>query len=128
MSVLSAWIVSRSGSLIYQQNIEKNFFALGENDYLVFAGMLQSINAILKQIGSTPLSSLKRIDSEALSIHVDETQTGTKFLLITTRRRSVGDKLGRFYRLYVDFVLKNVFYISDMPIRNSVFDKKVREL
>ena len=36
--------------------------------------------------------------------------------------------LHRIYELYTDFVLKNPFYLIDMPIRCDLFDQNLRRV
>lgn len=129
MVVLSVWVVSRAGGLIYRQNMSEDLFVSNQNDYLVMASILQSVSAIVEQIiPSHHYGVLECIETQKINIHIKQTQTGTKFVFITKDEKCVKKKMKKFWELYINFSLKNISQIIDMPVNNKIFDKAVRKL
>ena len=55
-----------------------------------------------------------------------QTTTGTKFLLLTEpAQANVEVIIKKCYELYADFVMKNPFYTTEMPIRCQKFDNRL---
>lgn len=134
----SLWIINKAGGLVFQSehfayphraNSEPE---LSSNDYLILAGTLHGIHAIASRIVPAPgkhSQGLEVLEAENLLIHIKMTQTGTKLVLLThTTHPNPAAVLDRAYRLYVDHVMKDPFYIAEMPIRIDAFDREVAAL
>lgn len=134
----SLWIINKAGGLIFQsEHYAYPHKAQGEpeltsNDYLILAGTLHGIHAIASRITPAPgkrSSGLEVLEAENVLIHVKMTETGTKLVLLThTAHPNPGAILKRSYELYVDHVMKDPFYIAEMPIRIEAFDREVAAL
>ena len=54
------------------------------------------------------------------------TLTGTKFLLFTEPLQpNVDSIIRKIYELYADYVMKNPFYQTEMPVRCEGFDRRL---
>lgn len=134
----SLWIINKAGGLVFQcEHFAYPHKATGEaeitsNDYLILAGTLHGIHAIASRIQPVPgktCSGLEVLEAENVLIHVKMTETGTKLVLLThTTHPNPGGVLKRAYELYVDHVMKDPFYIAEMPIRIEAFDREVAAL
>ncbi|CCH41056.1 Transport protein particle [Wickerhamomyces ciferrii] len=103
----------------------------------------------LNVVSNSNTSGLRSVDTKFFSIHIFQTLTGLKFLLVTSPNglnsndgiNNTGSNvdlnknsefaesvLRRIYSIYSDYVMKNPFYSMDMPIRVDLFDQKVTEL
>jgi hypothetical protein len=59
-----------------------------------------------------------------------QTMTGLKLLLLahpSFPAKAAQETLAKVYANYSDYVLKDPFYVMDMPIRCSLFDKALRQ-
>ena len=75
-------------------------------------------------------TGIEQILTTEFSLYSKQTMTGLKLLLVTQPTfpaRAAHDMLGKIYASYTDYVLKDPFYVIDMPIRCSLFDKTVRQ-
>lgn len=145
----SLWIINKAGGLVFQSehfvhpHRHEGAPELSSNDYLIMAGTLHGIHAITSRINPAPgkrCSGLESLEAENLSIHVKLTQTGacacadyltsgTKFVLLTAPTHpNPQSLLKRAYELYVDHVMKNPFYIAEMPVRVQDFDQAIDRL
>ena len=69
-------------------------------------------------------TGIEILESEAFWLQCFQTLTGTKFLLFTEPHQANADVvLKKVYELYADYVMKNPFYQSEMPIRCEAFDR-----
>ncbi|WFD34519.1 hypothetical protein MCUN1_001360 [Malassezia cuniculi] len=74
-------------------------------------------------------NGIEVIEGENLSIHIRMTETGTKFVLLThPAHPNPTATLKRAYELYVDHVMKDPFYIAEMPIRVDAFTREIDRL
>ncbi|KAL4399757.1 TRAPP complex protein [Malassezia pachydermatis] len=134
----SLWIINKAGGLIFQaehfpyphkQNNEPD---LTSNDYLILAGTLHGIHAITSRINPTESKAnhgLEVLEADNLLLHVKMTQTGTKLVLLTDATHpDPAGILQRAYESYVEHVMKNPFYIAEMPIRVEAFDRDMHRL
>lgn len=134
----SLWIINKAGGLIYQcehfpySHKKQNLPGLSSNDYLILAGTLHGIHAISSRIVPAPgkeSSGIEIIEGENLAIHVRMSETGTKFVLLThPAHPNPNAMLKRAYELYVDHVMKDPFYIAEMPIRVDAFSREIDRL
>ena len=106
-------------------------------------------------INNTNKTGIKSISTDKFDIHCFQTLTGVKFLIFadtssttlassstspsSTSSSSPGQSvsatsiladsiLKRVYCLYSDYVMKNPFYNTEMPIKNTLFDSKLQML
>ncbi|KAL6945128.1 hypothetical protein ACO0QE_002574 [Hanseniaspora vineae] len=96
-------------------------------------------------INNTNKTGIKSISTDKFDIHCFQTLTGVKFLIFadTSSKSSLSSApaqsvsstsmladsiLKRVYCLYGDYVMKNPFYSTEMPIKNTLFDSKLQLL
>jgi hypothetical protein len=66
------------------------------------------------------------METENFRLQCFQTLTGTKFLLFTEPMQpNVDDIVKKIYELYADFVMKNPFYQTEMPVRCDRFDRSL---
>ena len=130
----SLWIINKAGGLIYQAEYFQypKDVNLSSNDYLVLAGTLHGIHAIASRITTAPgkeSQGLEVLEADNLLIRVKMTATGTKLVLLADATHpNSSDVLQRAYELYAEHVMKNPFYIAEMPIRIDAFDREIQRL
>lgn len=134
----SLWIINKAGGLIYQcehfayPHAKLGLAGLSSNDYLILAGTLHGIHAISSRIVPAPgreSNGIEVIEGENLSIHILMTETGTKFVLLThPAHPNPRSMLRRACELYVDHVMKDPFYIAEMPIHVEAFSREIDRL
>ena len=119
------YIINRNGGLIYHQQYSQTLAQLTTNDALILAGTLHGVHAISSQISPSGIAGgLESLSTEHFDLHIHQTLTGVKFVVLTDRRhRDVHVTLRTVYDLYADYVMKNPFYQTDMPIRCHLFDR-----
>lgn len=102
------------------------------NDYLVLAGTLHGIHAIASRIVPAPgkeSQGLEVLEADNLLIRIKVTATGTKLVLLADAAHpNSSSVLQRAYELYAEHVMKNPFYIAEMPIRIDAFDREIQRL
>lgn len=175
MKIFSIYILNKAGGLIYQKDLNAGLSKLSANDYLVLAGTLHGVHAIATRIRPAGVSTraedhasvnasilatgkaklpntnhtgLQHIETDQFSLHVFQTLTGVKFVIVTSNSAvaqpgpetraaqnelsrqflGVGDIYKELYIHYCDYVMKNPFYSLDMPIKCAMFDSKVNAL
>jgi len=120
------FITNHSGGLIYNRYFtEQSKHDI--NDALRLSSILHSVSAISRQI--SPLGGCQGIDSihgDTFDLHCLHPMTGTKFFVLC----DAGDKgaeglLHGIHQLFGDFVMKEPFYVPEMPIRVEAFDENV---
>jgi len=128
--IYAIYIINKAGGLAYQKNFNDGLQKLSSNDYLVLAGTFHGVHAITSKISPQPSSSgIELLECDAFKIHCFQTQTGTKFLLITDpNHQSAEIQLRRLYELYADYVMKNPFHTPEMPVRSEKFDLKLTKM
>ncbi|PRT52846.1 Transport protein particle subunit trs23 [Wickerhamiella sorbophila] len=125
MGVKSIYILNKAGGLIFQRDFGDSLSKLDSNDYLVIAGTLHSVHAITTRISPVAGSSgLTVMETPSFSLHIFQSQTGIKFMILTDRQQYGIDSIAsRIHHLYSDYVMKNPFYTLEMPIRCEKFDR-----
>ncbi|KAI9778130.1 MAG: hypothetical protein M1839_008339 [Geoglossum umbratile] len=129
--VFALIIINKAGGLIYQRDFHEGLTKLSINDYLILAGTFHGIHAITARLTPPSLvnppqkpTGIEILETEAFRLQCFQTLTGTKFLLFTEPHQANADMvLRRVYELYADYVMKNPFYQSEMPIRCEAFDR-----
>ncbi|KAF3050249.1 hypothetical protein E8E11_002155 [Didymella keratinophila] len=141
-------IVSKSGGLIYNREFHTGLSKLTSNDYLILAGSFHGMHAITSQLSPAPRiphvtpqnnmlapspfpnrpTGIEVMESSHFRLQCFQTQTGTKFLLVTEPQQpNVDTMIKKVYELYADFVMKNPFYTVEMPIRIQEYSKRTQE-
>lgn len=140
MSVLALYIINRHGSLLYQLDVASS--NVSSNDKIRIASIFHSVSAIAAKLSPNKLQSgselsflnpagIDFVAASNLAIYSKETLTGLKLVAVvhpTFPAKAARDILAIVYANYSDFVLKDPFYCTDMPIRCSLFDKAVRQV
>jgi len=138
MVVFSLFIINKAGGLIFSREFHSGLAQLKSNDLLILAGTFHGVHAITRGLAPALLqpsaapslqsfpvrsSGIEVIESSHFRLYCHQTQTGTKFLLITEPGQpNVENIMRRVYELYADFVMKNPFYTVEMPIRCQKFE------
>lgn len=92
---------------------------------------------------------LQHVDTDYFSLYVFQTLTGIKFVLVTSpvakqdhshesplstkgelrkQYESVEEYFKQLYVLYCDYVMKDPFYSTDMPIKSTLFEAKIKSV
>lgn len=125
--IFSLWIINRAGGLVYQRDLNDGLNKLNSNDYLVMAGTLHGVHAILSRLSPVKSSGLEFLQTNHFNLFCHQTPTGVKFLIFTDQT-NVDFFLKKAKETYVDYALKNPFYTPDMPIRCELFDINILRL
>jgi trafficking protein particle complex subunit 4 len=136
--VFSLLIINKAGGLIFSREFHTGLAQLNSNDLLILAGTFHGVHAITRSLVPAPLhpptptsaqsfparaTGLEVLESSHFRLYCYQTQTGTKFLLITEPGQpNVEIIMRRVYELYADYVMKNPFYTVEMPIRCQKFE------
>lgn len=111
-----------------------------------------SANSHILQTGrasnpNTNRSGLQNIETSLFDLYIFQSVSGLKFILVTspavkdqTQKTTApkndqrlqlalaNEKFRQLYIIYGDYVMKDPFYLLDMPIKSAFFDAKVRQL
>ncbi|ETN37026.1 uncharacterized protein HMPREF1541_08014 [Cyphellophora europaea CBS 101466] len=121
---------------------------LTTNDYLVLAGTFHGVHAITRSLTpkipltatanpsraadwqhpdpSMPATGIETMESSFFRLTVQQTLTGTKFLLFTDPSMPNTDVIMRgVYERYSDYVCKNPFWQMEMPIRIDAWEREI---
>ena len=128
--LLTLYVNNKAGGLIYHKDFASHAAKLDVNDHLRLASTFSGLALILKQLspvkGAVPMTEL---EADGFVLQSFDTLTGLKFFVTADPdSRHLDAVLREVYSLYSDFVLKNPFYESDMPIQCEKFDERVQRL
>jgi hypothetical protein len=140
MVVHLLWIINQSGQQIYKHvfTAKENIGELGRNPDLhitlpsVFFGLCSMTREISPNQRPLDASGMNLVEGTEHNIHVFETPTTLKFVLVTDPGTTSCDTLFQdLYVAYVDFVLKNPFHSVDeggigLSIRIPAFTEAVK--
>lgn len=129
--LLSLYINNKAGGLIYHKDFAAHAAKLDTNDHLRLASTFSGLALIMKQLSPAKGGSSQMLELEAdgFVLQSFDTLTGLKFFVTADPdSRHLDAILREVYVLYSDFVLKNPFYESDMPIQCEKFDERVQRL
>eukprot|EP01102_Stenamoeba_stenopodia_P020591 TRINITY_DN809_c0_g1_i1.p1 TRINITY_DN809_c0_g1~~TRINITY_DN809_c0_g1_i1.p1 ORF type:complete len:154 (-),score=22.49 TRINITY_DN809_c0_g1_i1:64-525(-) len=120
------YIYNKSGTCIYYEewNRKKPPGNLQEEQKLMY-GMLFSLKSFVSKTTPThlgPCDSFNYFKTSTYKLHLFETASGLKFILITDP--SIGDmkeQLRTIYNIYVQYVAKNPLYKPSDPIDCELF-------
>jgi hypothetical protein len=130
MPLLSLYINNRAGGLIYHRDFAAHAAKLDVNDHLRLASTFNGLALIMKQLSPVRGSSqMLELEADGFVLCSFDTLTGMKFFITADPdSRHLDAVLREVYVLYSDYVLKNPFYESDMPIQNKLFEDRVQKL
>jgi len=116
---LSLFVVNKSGGLIFQRDFGPNCAKLDTNDALRLASIWHSLHAISAQLAPRAgCGGMEHLEADTFELHCFQAPTGTKFFVVgPLRTPGLPPLLRAVYELYTDYVLKNPFYETEMPIR-----------
>ncbi|KAH9578848.1 Trafficking protein particle complex subunit [Trypanosoma melophagium] len=140
MTVHLLWIINQSGQLIAKSSFTapENIGELGAKPdlQLTMSSILFSTYGMSQEItpNANPVDSagMTLVELDEHNIHIYETPTLVKFVLVSDSRTRECDALFReLHTLYVAYVMKNPFHIVDeggigQPIRISAFTEAVK--
>jgi hypothetical protein len=128
--VYSLDVVNKSGGLIYHQDFTRVEKKQG-NDSLILASTFHGMHVMA--MSSAPMnvrspSGITTLEAGRFRLECLRTLTGTKFFVVGDPDVDGLDRLLHdIYVLYTDYVLKNPFYVTEMPIRHcESFERAVQ--
>ena len=137
---LFRYVINKSGGLIYNRNFLSNTPRLDVSDAMRLGSIWFSLHTIASQLSpvSGPSRGLKVLHADTFDLHCMQALTGTLFFLVTepgagrapapagaaspAPANAAEHALRLVYQAYADYVLKNPFYETEMPIRCELFD------
>lgn len=148
--IYSLYLISKSGSLLYQKDFNEANSPIPKqdsNNYLILASNLHGIFTISSKITPKNInrdnknrngvnlhsnkSGLRVIETELFKIFIHQTVSGLKIILFTSKDLVESD-ISRLqidiFKCYSNYVLKNPFYNLGMPIRIELFDLNINKL
>lgn len=137
-AVLSLMVINKSGGLIYNRDFVPRPSKLDVSDSMRLGSIWFSLHTISRQLcpkgAKANCTGLKRLHADTFDLHALSTQTGTLFFIITqpsppnANHARADAALQAVYAAYADYVLKNPFYETEMPIRCELFDAALSAL
>lgn len=114
MSLLTLFIINRSGGLIYNQNLSSAAPSVSTNDWLRLGSTFHSLHAIIGQVAPTKSGGIDKLDTDTFSLRCFQSLSGVKF--VVTAMPNTPDLeafLKAVYELYADYVLKVCCYCDN---------------
>eukprot|EP00168_Porphyra_purpurea_P009637 TRINITY_DN2363_c0_g1_i4.p3 TRINITY_DN2363_c0_g1~~TRINITY_DN2363_c0_g1_i4.p3 ORF type:complete len:147 (+),score=45.77 TRINITY_DN2363_c0_g1_i4:103-543(+) len=135
MAVQSLFVVNKAGGLMFQRTYGETAPRLTPNDYLHLASTFHGMQLLVQELSPSPLpksitaptGGIRALETPSLSLAALTSPTGVQFFVtadVATER--LGALLAEVYRVYADVVMKNPFYVLDMPIRCERWESAVR--
>lgn len=141
MLVHLLWIINKSGQIVFNQHFTP-VEAFGESSrsadkQMMLASVLYGLRGLSRQIAPVPADvmeceGLTLVEGVEHNILMYETPTGVTFVLFTDPKTNAAPQLfSEIHKAYVDFVLKNPFYVLDsagvgQPIRIGHFKTQLK--
>lgn len=116
--IMQLFVINKSGGMIYAFERSKTIHI---NGLMVLTSTLHSVSTMFDSINNETL----RLDSTQVFyfkkhiITYYRTATGTSFVFVG--REPAHKWIKDVYRMYVDYVSKDPFYIAEMPIKSGNF-------
>lgn len=140
MTIHLLWIINQSGQLIAKTSFTRpeSIGELGAKPdlQLTISSVLFSTYGMSQELtpNANPMDSagMNLIECEEHNIHIYETPSQVKFVLVTDIRTKECDALFKeLHTAYVEFAMKNPFHIVDesgigQPIRIPAFSEAIR--
>lgn len=135
MAVQSLFVVNKAGGLMFQRTYSDTAPRLTPNDYLHLASTFHGMQLLVQELSPTPLpksitaptGGIRALETPSLSLAALTSPTGVQFFVtadVGTERLAA--LLADVYTVYADAVMKNPFYVLDMPIRCERWEAAVR--
>ncbi|KAK2949421.1 putative Trafficking protein particle complex subunit 4 [Blattamonas nauphoetae] len=128
--IISVWIISPSGGLIYKKDIAGQSTLARGNDPLELGSLFHSQYAISSALSPLPgtSSGIESVETDDFRIQCLRTPTGILFFVLAEPHATNLERtLKELYELFADYVGKNPFYVPNQPIKSALFDKKILE-
>ncbi|KAG5188389.1 Sybindin-like protein [Tribonema minus] len=126
---LQLFIINKSGSLIFHQDLSPAAPRLSSNDSLRLGSTFHSLHAIAAQVAPIASSGIEKLETATYRLRCLQTLTGAKFVITAQPNTpELEVVLQGIYELYTDYVLKNPFYELEMPIRCELFTQHLEKL
>mmetsp|Transcript_6120 Transcript_6120/g.7505 ORF Transcript_6120/g.7505 Transcript_6120/m.7505 type:complete len:141 (+) Transcript_6120:67-489(+) len=126
---LQLFIISKSGGVIFNQDLSEAAPHLNTNDWLRFGSTFHGLHAIAGQIAPVISAGIEKLETGTFKLQCFQSLTGVKFVLTAEANTPEMDVvLQKVYEAYADYVLKNPFYELDMPIRVELFSLAVNRI
>uniref|UniRef100_A0A7S2RJT7 Trafficking protein particle complex subunit n=1 Tax=Rhizochromulina marina TaxID=1034831 RepID=A0A7S2RJT7_9STRA len=123
---LHLFIISRSGGLIFNQDLSELAPRLNANDWLRLGSTFHGFHAIASQIAPVVSSGIEKLETDSFVLRCFQPPTGIKFVITAEAgTQDLEVVLQRVYQAYTDYVLKNPFYELEMPIRCELFTEAI---
>ena len=123
---LHLFIISKSGGLIYNQDLSERAPKLNTNDWLRLGSTFHGLHAIAGNIAPVISSGIEKLETASMKLQCFQTMTGVKFVITAETGTPDLDVVLRLaYEAYADYALKNPFYELEMPIRCEKFSTAV---
>jgi hypothetical protein len=130
MVLYSLFIVNKSGSLLFSQELHASVPRMSANEAIRIGSTFHSMHAIAAQISPVAgCRGIESLDTDRFTLHCFLTLTGLKFFVVAELGTpDLPAVLHSVYELYADYVLKDPFYESDQPIRCELFIQALGKL
>eukprot|EP00002_Diphylleia_rotans_P015724 TRINITY_DN3048_c0_g3_i2.p1 TRINITY_DN3048_c0_g3~~TRINITY_DN3048_c0_g3_i2.p1 ORF type:complete len:136 (-),score=26.58 TRINITY_DN3048_c0_g3_i2:738-1145(-) len=129
MTIYALYIINKSGGMIYQQEFAGTH-RLSVNDHMRLASTFHGLHTITSKISPVGTSSgILSLETDAFKLQSFECPTGPKFFIIADPNHpNLDTVLHSIYEVFSDYVLKNPYYVLDMPCRCELFDINLDKL
>lgn len=122
--IVSLFISNRSGGLMYRKNFKENVEELDKNLIMTIISTLHSLHFMTQQIAINPRNNqyMENIVIENGVICTHQSPTGVNFIVVAEGMTEIPQKeifMQEIYSLYVDYVIKNPFYLDEQPFQNN---------
>jgi len=128
--IYSFYIFGRNGACLYYEDWNRRTApkSMLEEQKLMF-GLLYSLRSFCTKISPKPCTSFSYFKTSLYKLHLFETATGLKFILLTdVSAPTHRDELSRIYKdIYVEYVVKNPAHKVGEPITVDGFISKLAE-
>uniref|UniRef100_A0A7S1KR54 Trafficking protein particle complex subunit n=1 Tax=Percolomonas cosmopolitus TaxID=63605 RepID=A0A7S1KR54_9EUKA len=128
--ISSLFVTNKFGGLIFTKHFytrSSNNQQPNENVYMTLLSTMHSLHLMAQQIAPNPMDYqyMENIVMGDTIICTHQTATGVKFVIVVEGGGNSTDVPHRdqlmtdIYELYVEYVVKNPFYVDDHPFQNN---------
>jgi hypothetical protein len=123
--------------MLFQQDFTARPSPISVNEKIRFASTFHAVCAMAIELAPNLCGSetrdfgIESVNYGNFYILCKHTYTGIQFIVVcdsNVARKTATDLLNQIYVLYADYVLKNPFYHTDMPIRLAGFNRGLKQL
>jgi len=154
-TVYSVYIISKDGSLLYQRDFESVMGRISSDTHLLVGSLFHAMHTVSMSPEIKPIltpgavdaasdaaaarvapnmvpftisNGIQTVESSNFKLQCHQTQTGLKFILVTTPTYTgVETVMKQVVLQYTDYVMKNPFYSVGDPIRCHLFDTSLSQ-